>query len=120
MNDETKITLVKSDCLDDWYTIEKSNHDHKEWFEEIDGALHFMHSGRISDACVEGTEKEMLAIADAIRSRKSVCFRRCAVRVDGDYAYFWSPRNSAREAKIPIENADEFAKQCFDAIRKGE
>ena len=120
MSEETKITLVKNDELDDWYTIEKSNHEHKVWFEELDGGLNFMHSGRISDACVEGNGKEMLAIADAIRSRKSVCFRRCAVRIDGDSAYFWSPRNSTREAKIPIENADEFARQCAEVLRKGE
>lgn len=73
----------------------------------------FMDSARISDACVEGTAAEMLAIANAIKARHWVTFKRCAVRVEGDLAYFCSPRNSTRDAEVPLADAEEFADQVL-------
>lgn len=109
-----KIKLQKSDWLDDWYLIERAEHEGRQWFEP-DGpdCLRFMCSERISDADVEGTADEMRAIAEAIKARGSVSFKRCAVRVHGDVAYFCSPRNSMRDAEIPLADADEFADKAL-------
>lgn len=112
-----KIVLEKSDCIDDWYCIERAEHEGRTWLERTEpNVLQFMDSARISDACVEGTADEMLDIAEAIKSRGSAEYRRCAVRVEGDTAYFWSPRNSTAEAAIPLADADDFAAQVFATL----
>lgn len=112
-----KITLQKSDWLEDWYTIERAEHENCQWLAPIGGnGLQLMYSGRISDACVEGTAEEMRAIAEAIKARGSASFNRCAVQVKGDVAYFCSPRNSTRDAEIPLADADEFADQAIAAL----
>lgn len=112
-----KIILVKSDCLDDWFTIERAEHEHRQWFESTGpNSMQFMDSARISDACVEGTAVEMLAIAKAIEARGSVSFKRCEVRVVGDNAFFCSPRNSEEDAEVSLADADAFAAQVFSVL----
>lgn len=112
-----KITLQKSDWLEDWYTIERAQHEHRQWLEPMGpNCLQFMDSGRISDACVEGSAEEMRAIAEAIKARGSASFKRCAVRVNGGTAYFCSPRNSTRDAEVPLADADEFADQVLATL----
>lgn len=109
-----KIVLVKSDSLDGWYSIERAEHENRIWLERVGpNVSRFMYSGRISDACVEGTAFEMLEIAAAIKQRESLEFNRCAVRIEGDLAYFWSPRNSSEEGEVPLSDADEFANQVL-------
>lgn len=116
-----KLVLSKSNWVDGWYLIERAEHDGRKWFEQTEpNVMRFMDSARISDACVEGTAGEMLEIAEAIKSRGSYESRRCAVRVEGDTAYFWSPRNSTTEAAIPISDADNFAEQVFAMFRASE
>ncbi|MEY5098407.1 MAG: hypothetical protein RJA36_1126 [Pseudomonadota bacterium] len=110
-----KIILKKSDHLDDWYTIVRAEHDGREWLERIGpSASRFMCSERLSpEACIEGTAEEMIELAEAIKARGAASFKRCAVRVDGENAYFCSPKNSERDAVVPLANADEFAAQVF-------
>lgn len=109
-----KITLQKSDWLEDWYTIERAEHENRQWLAPLgENGSQLMHSGRISDACVEGSAEEMRAIAEAIKARGSASFKRCAVHVMGGVAYFCSPRNSTRDAEIPLADADEFADQVL-------
>ncbi len=112
-----KIVLQKSDWLEDWYTIERAQHEGRQWLQPTgpDG-FQFMDSGRISDACVEGTAEEMTELAKAIKARGSASFKRCAVRVEGGTAYFCSPRNSTRAAAVPLADADEFADQALAAL----
>lgn len=104
------VILVKSESMDDWFVIERAEHEHRGWMEDVDdGDFHYAAyrwSGRISDADVEGTAAEMLAIADAIERGESVHFRRCAalVRPDGGYQLN-SPRNSQRYGNITAEEA---------------
>lgn len=112
-----KITLQKSDWLKDWYTIERAQHENRQWLAPLGGnGFQFMDSGRISDACVEGTAEEMRAIAEAIKARGSASFKRCAVHVKGEIAYFCSPRNSTRDAEVPLADAEEFADQVLAAL----
>ena len=112
-----KIVLNKSDSLDDWYTMERAEHEGRQWLEPTGpNSMQFMDSARISDACVEGTAEEMRELAKAIKARGSASFKRCAVRVDGERAYFCSPRNSTRDAEVPLADADEFADRALAAL----
>lgn len=112
-----KIVLVKSDVLEDWYTVERAEHEHRQWFEPTGpNSMQFMDTARISDACVEGTAEEMRAIAEAIKARGSASFKRCAVHVKGEIAYFCSPRNSTRDAEVPLADAEEFADKTLAAL----
>lgn len=109
-----KIKLVKSDGMDDWYTVERAEHEGRQWLEPSGpNCLRFMDSGRISDACVEGTAEEMREIALAIKARGSASFKRCAVNVHGEQAYFCSPRNSTTDGVVPLAEADAFADQVL-------
>ena len=108
-----KIKLVKSENMDDWYTIERAEHDGRVWLEKVsEGASRLMDSARISDACVKGSAAEMQAIARAIRKREGVSFKRCAVDVLATgRVKFWSPRNSQEPGFTTLAEADELAAQ---------
>jgi len=95
--------------MGDWFTIERLNHDHKTWFEPTEYGATLRDSARVSDATVEGTGDLMLALADAIEARVEARFKRCAVRVDNNKVFFWSPRNSQTEGECTLEEADELA-----------
>lgn len=108
----------------DWYCIERAEH---EGIEEIrrdpkgNGGF-FFRSARPSDADVEGPLLEMLGIAKAIEDRTHEGFKRCAVdvKVDaklGQWAEFWSPRNSQVRARVPLSVADALAKDIRQQAR---
>lgn len=104
-----KLTLKKSKYMDDWYTIELAEHENKYWSEPTEYGSTLMYSGRISDACVEGTAEEMLAIADAIDNKTSVSFKRCAVNITYSEVRFRSPRNSKKDGIVSHAEASELA-----------
>lgn len=105
-----KLTLRKSECLDDWYVIERSEHDGRTWFEQVEGGVSsVMKSARISDADVEGTAEEMLEIAAAIEQRGVKSFKRCAVDARHPEVEFLSPRNSLKPGRASLADADELA-----------
>ena len=109
-----KIVMSKSEHLDDWYLIVKAEHDGREWTEKTGpNSSRFMCSERISDACVEGSEEEMLGIAQAIKLRERRSFGRCAVAFLSDGVHFWSPRNSTTHGVVTVEEADELADQIL-------
>jgi hypothetical protein len=105
-----KLCLRKSDFSDDWYVIERAEHDGREWLQKTGpNIMAFMRSARISDADVEGTLSEMKEIGQAIENRSEASFKRCSVRIDGERAFFDSPRNSTREGECSLAEADELA-----------
>lgn len=110
-----KLKLCKSDWLGDWFTIERAEHENKRWFEDVPGmtnARAFQHSGRISDADVEGTLAEMVALAEAIETKGSKGFKRCAVDARQEPVKFWSPRNTMeRMGEVSYEDALDLARQ---------
>ena len=109
-----KIVMKKSAWLDDWYLIVKAEHDGREWWERTGpNSSRFMCSERISDACVEGSEEEMLEIAQAIKLGERRNFKRCAVAFLSDGVHFWSPRNSSEDGVVSVEEADELADQIL-------
>ena len=114
-----KIIMKKSDWMDNWYIIELAEHDGREWIEN-DGpnSFSFKTSARFSDADVEGTDAEMLAIASAIKNGKDASFRRCAVRISGGLAFFSSPRNSEIEGECSLSEAEELAEQIEKELKK--
>jgi len=99
---QAKLTLRKSQDLSDWYVIERVAPDVAE----------------LSDAAVEGTQGEMLAIADAIDRRTSVNFSRCGVCVAGNHAFFYSPRHSGTEGRATLAVADDLAAQIRAAFKE--
>ena len=114
-----KIVMKKSEWLDDWYLIVKAEHDGQEWFmRTASNSLRLMCSERISDACVEGDEHEMLGIAQAIKLRERRSFGRCAVAFLSDGVHFWSPRNSMEDGVVTVEEADELADQILRYFSK--
>jgi hypothetical protein len=135
-----KLILLKTDVLDDWYVIERAEHDGRVWSEPVPGrpdVAVLRSSARFSDADVEGTAEEMRAIARAIRERQQVSFRRCAVDAriadagrSGRPVYealaaavtrvrFWSPRNSQTPGSTTFEEALELAVQIEKELGSG-
>ena len=108
-----RLMLVRcGEGMPDWYTIERAKHDGREWLESMGQNAHrWMRSARISDADIEGSAAEMLAIAKAIRERGAAHFKRCAVVMTPRRAKFWSPRNSRRPGVVSHAAADELAAQ---------
>lgn len=105
-----KLTLRKSDWLDDWYVIERKEHENKQWLKPTHGGFAFQRSSRISDADVEGTAEEMLAIAQSIKAKGRKSFKRCSVcYVSDNEVQFCSPRNSQRDGICNYEEALELA-----------
>lgn len=107
-----KLKIRKSESLGDWYVIERAEHDGRMWLEPIGrGGMSLRSSARFSDADVEGRAEEMLAIAKAIEEGRDESFRRCAVRIEGHRAFFWSPRNSETDGEVSLDEAKELAAQ---------
>lgn len=104
-----KLELRKSDWHD-WYIIEIADVEPKEWLQEEDDGFSYHTNTRISDAEVEGTRAEMLAIANAIDTNTFVKFKRCAVDARTNVVQLWSPRNSRNPGECSIEVAKELAK----------
>lgn len=112
-----KLALVKSDGMDDWFLIEKAEHDGRAWLAPFEGGgAMLMCSSRFSDADVEGTAEEMLGIADAITERGAYSARRCSVSIDGDRASFDSPRNSMSAGVVTLAEADALAVEIKEAL----
>lgn len=97
----------------DWFTIEKVEHENRIWMEPVNiggyNSYALRYSGRISDADVEGTAEEMLAIAAAIEEGGFVSFTRCGVNAKGTEVAFWSPRNSQVNGHVTHAEAKALA-----------
>ena len=115
--DSVPLTL-RGDDSHDWYVIERRDHDGRRWMErEGPGVVALHTSARFSqNADVEGNASEMLGIADAIERRGEFSAKRCAVRIDGDLAYFESPRNSREPGVVTLADADDLAAQIRAAL----
>jgi hypothetical protein len=105
-----KLTLTPGP-FDDWWVIERAEHEGRKWWERVGAGASLRCSSRFSDADVEGTSAEMLAIAEAIETRSGASFKRCAVATVKDAASFWSPRNSQEPGGVSLDEADELAKE---------
>ncbi len=127
MNDDEPIPTATTDadgtmltirlCDDDWYIIERRDHDGETWMEPVGrNAFAIRCSARISDADVEGNSAQMKHVASAIENRGEYHAKRCAVRVCGDLVEFWSPRNSERRGVVTLANADDIAAQIFTTL----
>jgi hypothetical protein len=111
-----KITCKKSDDIDDWYTIEKAEHDNYYGLHEIaENCSSVYWSGRIADTDVEGSLYEMREVAEAIRDKRSISFKRIGIifSKDEETVFFYSPRNSRMAAMINIDEANELAAEII-------
>lgn len=111
----TPLTLVEDDG---WFTIEKAEHENEHRLIPDAYGASLWYSGRISDACVEGTAEHMLAIAQAIIEKRDHDERRCAVEVseDGQTVAFWSPRNSRENGVVPYADALALAHEIIEKL----
>ena len=100
-----RLTL-RAGTLDDWYVIERAPSEG--------------HSARFSDASIEGTAEEMLALARAIKARGGFSAKRCAVAVDGEVVAFRSPRNSREDGLVSLVVADALAAEIFAKLGGGD
>lgn len=65
-----KLTLRKSEWLDDWYVVELAEHDGRQFLEQVGPrAFALRCSARLSDADIEGTVEEASALATEIRAQ---------------------------------------------------
>lgn len=111
-----KLKLVEAETLHDWYFIERAEHDGREWLEQVGPNTSVLRSSsRICDADIEGSGFEMLTIASAIKDRRSINFKRCAVDFkEGNVVELWSPRNSQHtRGRVSLAEADELADEII-------
>lgn len=114
---DVALTLRECDGFDDWYVIERAEHDGRSWLESTGpNSMSLRCSSRFSDADVEGTAEEMLEIAEAIETMGIVSFRRCAVDATGEHVRFHSPRNSQTDGITTSERALALAKEIREKI----
>lgn len=114
--DDVELTLRRSTSSDDWWCIERKDHDGRTWIEEhwvngIGRIGYCMTSARLGDhrADIEGTGAQMMEIADAIERRSEADFKRVAVQWAEDGVLLWSPRNSETAAVVPHARATALA-----------
>jgi hypothetical protein len=124
MNDETievrgALTLRHCEDFGDWYIIERAKHDGRVWLEPTEYGASLRSSARISDADVEGTAADMLAIADAIEARGEYSAKRCSVDAVGADVLFCSPRNSTVDARVPRVVAAALAQEIRAKLGAG-
>lgn len=116
-----KLTLRKTVGMDDWYVIERAEHDGREWVEQIGpNSFSLCCSSRFSDADVEGHPEEMLAIAAGIQGRRYVSFKRCAVDARTEPVTFWSPRNSQKRGEVTYAEAADLARLIHSILAQEE
>lgn len=106
---------VRGGSMEDWWLIERKEHDGRTWMERSSLRC----SSRISNADVEGTGEEMLALAKAIRERGEFSAKRCAAHVKGDRVELLSPRNSTYAASVPLVVADALAAEIEAVVANG-
>lgn len=116
-----KIILVQSDYGNDWYTIQRADHEGRAWLEEVHkGCLALMCSERLSpESCIEGDAFDMIELARCILKKEDCESTRCAVMFEGEFVYFWSPRNSLHKTPVGIDDATEFAHSVLTQLITG-
>ena len=97
--------LILRECegMTDWFVVDRTNHNNDEWMEPDDErSRSLILSSRISDADIEGSKSEMIALAQAILNGKEFSAKRCAVSssTEVDRVMMWSPRNSQVKAAV--------------------
>jgi hypothetical protein len=121
MRHEGDVKLRKSEHMDDWYVIEKAEHEHTSHWDRVGpNAFSLSCSSRISDACVEGPLAHMAGIAKAVRYRGRYFERRCAVDATGREVLIWSPRNSTVIGSITHSAARGLAGQIEELLQAHE
>lgn len=114
---DEELTCRKFAVLDDWYVIERQDHDGRYWTEQReDGASVLCCSSRITDADIEGNCNAMARIADAIDNNGKFSAPRCAVDATGSHVFLMSPRNSTYAAIVPKDKAAALAARIRQII----
>lgn len=114
----TPLALSKPDANDNWYLIDRRDHDGREWWEPVEYGRKFCCAHRlVSDADVEGTAADMLGIANAIERRGQYHAKRCAVQVCGDLVEVYRPRGNYRRGVVTLADADALAAEIRATLK---
>lgn len=117
--EDVALTVVKGGSLDDWWLIERAEHDGRQWLERTGpNSMALRCSSRITNADIEGTSLEMLAVAGAIVGRIQIAFKRVGVNVTAEGVELWSPRNSTYRCRVPYARAMALADEIVVKITK--
>lgn len=112
-----RMLIVKSDWMEDWWILEREEHDGREWFERVGpNATALCMSSRIGNADVEGSAREWKEIAAAIRARGGTSSKRCAAWCKPEGVYLSSPRNSIEPTLVDYASADLLAERIEQAL----
>lgn len=118
-----KVQLEKWDYMEDWYLINRAEHDGSEWDEHEDGSRcdnfrtcryhthQACHSRRLGNADIEGTAEHMRDIAYAIERNQSHTEKRVRAEFCHSDYLLSSPRNSREPTLISHEEALDLARQ---------
>lgn len=105
--------VVRSESIGDWWTIQRAEHDGREWERPVKYGIAWTVSARLGEGDnnydIEGRGVEMLALAAAIESRGEASFTRCSAVTTTRGVDLESPRNSRHPVTISQERADELA-----------
>lgn len=111
-----RVVMRRPTASEDWFVIERYDHDGRVWHEEHQGGIRRMQSANLSpESTIDGSRREMLALAYAIMSgdMATAVFKRCAVACVVDGVFFWSPKNSDTEVLIKRERALDLARDIL-------
>ncbi len=102
---EIKLTISKG-SFDDWWVLERIEHDDRTWNEPTNYGSQYCMSRRLEKTTdVEGTKEEWIAIRKAILNKSGIDFTRCSVEHTKKGFLVESPRNSQEPILISDSSA---------------
>lgn len=121
----TDLRLRRCEGFEDWWTIERAVHSGEcrtdRLTDEYRTFLAHWTAARLGSGYtdIEGPAQEMREIAEAIKARLDVSFKRCAVEWLPNGALLWSPRNSRHPVLITHAQADALAQEIMRSVGDG-
>lgn len=116
-----KLTVRKSDAIDDWWCIERVDHENRESFVSTGhNSQRLDCSSRLgtgmNNCDIEGYGVEMKGIASAIESGGTYSAKRCEARTVKEGVLLQSPRNSMEPVLVTYQHAKELAEEIRKVI----
>ncbi len=102
---EIKLTISKG-SFDDWWVLERIEHDNKTWNEPMEYGSRYCMSRRLEKTTdIEGPAREWSAIRKAILDETTISFTRCSIEHRKQGFLIESPRNSQEPILISASSA---------------
>ena len=102
---EIKLTIRPS-SIDNWWVLERLEHDNKIWQESTEYGSRFCTSGRLEKTTdIEGESEQWKEMAEAIKKGTEYSARRCSVKCLSYGVELESPRNSSEPTLVSWDSA---------------